>query len=86
MSGNAEVSSNAEVSGNADIFWASRVGSENEPLTVCKSTTGLVVTRGVFCGTDIEFLAKVDTVHGRDSKIGREYHLLIEVARSRILG
>jgi len=60
------------------------VGSEQGTLTVCRAKAGLIVARGCFSGTDTEFLSAVDQHHGADSKIGREYHLLIEVARSRI--
>lgn len=84
QSGNAWVSGDALVYGDASIFWASRVGSEQGTLTVCRAKAGLWVNRGCFTGTDAEFLAAVDRTHGKDSKIGREYSLLIEVARSRI--
>lgn len=75
---------NARVDGDASIVWFSKVGSENGTLTVCRALTGLFVSRGCFAGTDIEFLSAVDNKHGADSKIGREYHMLIEVARSRL--
>lgn len=84
VSGNARVSGDARVYGNASIFWAEHVGSEQGTLTVFRAEAGLMVTRGCFIGSDAEFLAAVDARHGEDSKIGREYHLLIEVARSRI--
>jgi len=82
--GNAWVYGDARVYGDAQIVWFSKVGSENGTLTVARSTSGLSDNLGCFGGTDIEFLAAVDGRHGVDSKIGREYHLLIEVARSRI--
>ncbi|HDL5985077.1 TPA: hypothetical protein PXF72_002227 [Mannheimia haemolytica] len=100
--GNAEVWGSAEVYGNAEvwgsakvrsfavlserkmIFWASNVGTENGTLTVYNGKDGLLVTRGCFTGTVEEFLAKSDEVH--DEKTKREYQLLIEVAKSRILG
>ncbi|OOF58294.1 hypothetical protein [Rodentibacter genomosp. 2] len=94
--GNARVSGNAEVYGNAEvrscaiiserkmIFWASNVGPENGTLTVFNGKDGLIVTRGCFTGTVDEFLAKSAEVH--DEKTKREYELLIEVAKSRILG
>jgi len=84
--GNARVSGNARVYGATSIVWFSCVGSENGTLTVCKSKTGLFVSRGCFSGIDAEFLSRVDKAHGADSRIGREYHMLIEVARSRING
>lgn len=88
--GNAEVYGDAEVFGNAcvsqcqDLFTASYVGTENGTLTVYKGKEGLLVTRGCFLGTVDEFLAKSAKVH--DEKTKREYQLLIEVAKSRILG
>lgn len=93
--GNAEVYDNADVWGNAEvrsfavlserkmIFWASNVGTENGTLTVYNGKYGLLVTRGCFTGTVEEFLAKSAEVH--DEKTKREYQLLIEVAKSRIL-
>ena len=102
LSGNAWVSSNARVYGSARvygdawvrshavisehkmIFWASNVGSENGTLTVFNGKDGLIVTRGCFTGTVDEFLAKSAEVH--DDKTKNEYKLLIEVAKSRILG
>ena len=94
--GNARVYGDAEVSGNAwvrsyaviserkMIFWATNVGSENGTLTVFNGKDGLIVTRGCFTGTVDEFLAKSAEVH--DDKTKNEYKLLIEVAKSRILG
>ncbi|WP_077663980.1 hypothetical protein [Rodentibacter caecimuris] len=66
------------------IFWASNVGTENGTLTVFNGKDDLIVTRGCFTGTVDEFLAKSAKVH--DEKTKREYQLLIEVAKSRILG
>ena len=100
--GNAEVYGNARVYGNAQvygnalvrsyaviserkmIFWATNVGSENGTLTVFNGKDGLIVTRGCFTGTVDEFLSKSAEVH--DDKTKNEYKLLIEVAKSRILG
>ena len=102
VSGDAEVYGDARVYGNAEvygdarvrsyaviserkmIFWASNVGSENGTLTVFNGKDGLIVTRGCFTGTVDEFLAKSAEVH--DDKTKNEYKLLIEVAKSRILG
>ena len=96
VSGDARVYGNAEVYGDARvrsyaviserkmIFWASNVGSENGTLTVFNGKDGLIVTRGCFTGTVDEFLAKSAEVH--DDKTKNEYKLLIEVAKSRILG
>ncbi|MDW1158686.1 hypothetical protein P2M45_13010 [Mannheimia haemolytica] len=81
---NAKVRSFAVLSERKMIFWASNVGTENGTLTVYNGKDGLLVTRGCFTGTVEEFLAKSDEVH--DEKTKREYQLLIEVAKSRILG
>ena len=94
--GNAEVFGNAEVYEDAEvrsfafiyerkmIFWASNVGSENGTLTVFNGKDGLIVTRGCFTGTVDEFMERSKQVH--DDKTHHEYKLLIEVAKSRILG
>ena len=96
VSGNARVYGNAEVYGDARIrsyaviserkmiFGATNVGSENGTLTVFNGKDGLIVTRGCFTGTVDEFLSKSAEVH--DDKTKNEYKLLIEVAKSRILG
>ena len=84
VSGNARVRSHAVISEHKMIFWASNVGSENGTLTVFNGRDWLIVTRGCFTGTVDEFLAKSAEVH--DDKTKNEYKLLIEVAKSRILG
>ena len=82
--GDARVRSHAVISERKMIFLASNVGSENGTLTVFNGKDGLIVTRGCFTGTVDEFLAKSAEVH--DDKTKNEYKLLIEVAKSRILG
>ena len=83
--GNARVSGDALVSGNDDLVWFSNVGTEQGTLTVYKSKDdSLLATRGCFSRTVDEFLAKSAEVH--DERIQREYRLLIEVAKSRLLG
>ena len=85
VSGNARVSGDARVSGNDDLVWFSNVGTEQGTLTVYKSKDdSLLATRGCFNGTVDEFLAKSAKVH--NERIKREYRLLIEVAKSRLLG
>ena len=84
VSGDAQVSGNAWVSGDDAIVWFSNVGSENGTLTVCAAKGALFVSRGCFSGTDSEFMEAVEKRHGLQSKIGREYSLLMDVARSRI--
>ena len=89
-SGNAWVYGDAQVYGNACVYgddaivWFSNVGSENGTLTVCAAKGALFVSRGCFSGTDSEFMEAVEKRHGLQSKIGREYSLLMDVARSRI--
>ena len=83
--GDAQVSGDTRVSGNDDLVWFSNVGTEQGTLTVYKSKDGsLLATRGCFSGTVDEFLAKSAEVH--NERIKREYRLLIEVAKSRLLG
>ena len=82
--GDASVRSYAIISDKKMIFWASNVGSENGTLTVFNGKGGLIVTRDCFTGTVDEFLSKSAKVH--DDKTKNEYKLLIEVAKSRILG
>ena len=82
--GDARVRSHAVISERKMIFLASNVGSENGTLTMFNGKDGLIVTRGCFTGAVDEFLAKSAEVH--DDKTKNEYKLLIEVAKSRILG
>ena len=82
--GDACIRSYAVISERKMIFLASNVGSEYGTLTVFNGKDGLIVTRGCFTGTIDEFLAKSAEVH--DDKTKNEYKLLIEVAKSRILG
>lgn len=84
-SGNAWVSDNARVCSKKDLVWFSNVGTEYGTLTVFKTKEGkLFASRGCFKGTVDEFLAKSAKVH--NERIKREYRLLIEVAKSRLLG
>ena len=82
--GDARIRSYAVISERKMIFGATNVGSENGTLTVFNGKDGLIVTRGCFTGTVDEFLSKSAEVH--DDKTKNEYKLLIEVAKSRILG
>ena len=82
---NAQVYGDALVYGKKDLVWFSNVGTEYGTLTVFKTKEGkLFASRGCFKGTVDEFLAKSAKVH--DERIKREYRLLIEVAKSRLLG
>ena len=83
--GDALVSDNDRVCSKKDLVWFSNVGTEYGTLTVFKTKEGkLFASRGCFKGTVDEFLAKSAKVH--DERIKREYRLLIEVAKSRLLG
>ena len=83
--GDARVSDNARVYSKKDLVWFSNVGTEYGTLTVFKTKEGkLFASRGCFKGTVDKFLAKSAEVH--DERIKREYRLLIEVAKSRLLG
>ena len=85
VAGDALVAGDARVSGDDDLVWFSNVGTEQGTLTVYKSKDdSLLATRGCFSGTVDEFLAKSAKVH--NERIKREYRLLIEVAKSRLLG
>ena len=81
----ARVSDNARVCSKEDLVWFSNVGTEYGTLTVFKTKEGkLFASRGCFKGTVDEFLAKSAKVH--NERVKREYQLLIEVAKSRLLG
>lgn len=83
--GDAWVYGNARVCSKKDLVWFSNVGTEYGTLTVFKTKEGkLFASRGCFKGTVDEFLAKSAKVH--NERIKREYQLLIEVAKSRLLG
>ena len=84
VSDDAWVYGDARVSERSAIFWASNVGSEFGTLNVFRCESGIGVRRGCFFGTPEDFLAAVEQKHGADSKIGREYHLLMQVALSRV--
>jgi len=84
LSGKVFIWSNATIINSQDIISFSPVGLECATLTVYKALDGLEVTHNDFHGTDVEFLKAISEEHGLDSKIGKEYSMLIEVARSRI--
>jgi len=82
--GNACLSQDAKINRKGGIVWFCNVGSEYGTLTCHTGKNGqILVTRGCFCGTDEEFLAAVEEKHGA-SRIGKEYRLLIEMARLRL--
>ena len=91
ISGNARVFGDARVSGNAhvendkSIFWATKVGNNNDTLTAFKNKDGkITLAHGCFFGSISEFKALLEEKHSERTK--REYKLLIKVAKSRILG
>lgn len=85
ISGDAAVSGYANIATQYDIVWFSKVGSWNGTLTVYKGKDGGLLARcGRFFGTVEEFLSKSSQEH--NERIYREYQLLVEVAKSRILG
>lgn len=76
-------SGDAWVSDDGLIFWAQKVGTGNETLTVYNTKNGdLEVTLGRFRGSVGGFLAASKAKH--DDQTHLEYKLLIEVAQSRI--
>ena len=84
VSGNARVSGDAWVSGDAQILWLSKVGSANGTLTAYPDKNGnIIVTRGCFIGTLAEFAKAVKETHG-NSKIAKEYALLIKFIKLRL--
>ena len=91
VSGNSRVSGDAHVSGDAlvkndkSIFWATKVGNNNDTLTAFKNKDGkITLAHGCFFGSISEFKALLEEKHSERTK--REYKLLIKVAKSRILG
>jgi len=86
MMGNAHMAGNGTISTSTDVLCFTNVGSEHGSLTVYKAKEGIEVTSWGFQGTDIEFLNAVKEKHGLDSKIGKEYSMMIELAGFRILG
>ncbi|KXV71403.1 hypothetical protein AD952_09260 [Acetobacter cerevisiae] len=81
--GDAQVYGDARVSLSVHIGWFSSVGSEAGTLTYFRQKDGSIYTnRGCFSGTLDEFESAVDRRHG-DSRIGREYDLLIQFIRLR---
>jgi carbonic anhydrase/acetyltransferase-like protein (isoleucine patch superfamily) len=84
VKGVSTVEGKALVSRRSDIFSATGVGTQNGTLTVYKTTEGIGVTRGCFSGTVDEFLTKSKAEHS--DVIHREYQMLIEVAKSRLIG
>ena len=91
VSGDARVFCNARVAGDAwvendkSIFWATKVGNDNDTLTAFKNKDGkITLVHGCFVGSISEFKALLEEKHSERTK--REYKLLIKVAKSRILG
>lgn len=82
VSGNVKISGDACVYDDGLIFWVSKVGSDNKPLTVYNTKSGeLEVTNGRFCGSINDFLTESEAEHVLTHL---EYRLLIEAAALRI--
>ena len=83
--GDARVSGNAWVENDKSIFWATKVGNDNDTLTAFKNKDGkITLVHGCFVGSISRFKALSEEKHSERTK--REYKLLIKVAKSRILG
>ena len=81
VSGNAWVAGDAEIKAPKDTFWISAIGSRYGTTTFFRCADGKVrVTCDCFYGDLDEFLAKVEKTHG-DSKHGKVYKKLIELAK-----
>ena len=79
--GNAWVAGDAEIKAPKDTFWISAIGSRYGTTTFFRCADGKVrVTCDCFYGDLDEFLAKVEKTHG-DSKHGKVYKKLIELAK-----
>lgn len=92
--GDACLPDNADIQKETDLFWATNVGNWNATLTVYKSREGLLVHhQNEFAAewgepdwlySPEEFLVQC-AKHYAPKEV-REFELLIEVAKSRILG
>lgn len=78
--GRCLIGGNATIEKMEDYFVAQMVGSDNGTLTAFVSEKGIEVTRSCFLGTIQEFEEAVIKTHG-DSKIGKEYQLLIALIK-----
>lgn len=81
----------ARVARRDDCFYATNVGPKSSPLTVYKGETDykgeaelIVVLHDIYTGAIDGFLARSKARY--DQKTYREHTLLVEVAKSRILG
>lgn len=85
VNGSSAVRGDADIATTSDIVWLANVGTEYDTITIYKGKDGnLKVAIDCFTGTVEEFLKKsARTVRG---KTHREYQLLIELAKSIILG
>ena len=83
--GDAWVFGDALVENDKSIFWATKVGNNNDTLTAFKNKDGkITLVHECFIGSISEFKATLEEKHSERTK--REYKLLIKVAKSRILG
>jgi hypothetical protein len=73
----------AQVSTSNSICWFTGVGTEHATLTATLDKAGnVLLTRGCFCGSVDEFIARSEAQHDEDTQ--HEYRLLIDVAISRL--
>ena len=83
--GDARLSGNALVYEQKDVVWFSNINSNFETLTISKGKNeNILVTRGGITCTADKFLDS--SAKFNNGRTHREIELLIEVAKSRILG
>ena len=83
--GNAKVGGNARVLSPSHILWITGVGSEHGTLTIFRSETGVLVSRGCFLGTTEEFFAASAVTHERMPDIAEEYRILVNLAVKKVM-
>jgi len=83
--GNAKVYGDARVLSPSHILWITGVGSEHGTLTVFRSETGVLVSRGCFLGTTEEFFAASAVTHERMPDIAEEYRILVNLAVKKVM-
>lgn len=82
--GDAWVCDNANVSKSTHIFFAGPIGSRNAITTFFRNKDNTIrVACGCFQGPIENFIEKVNETHG-DSKHGKTYRMLAELAKAQI--
>ena len=80
---NINVSRDAKIARSRDIVWFSNIGTNCSTLSIYRSESGkLLASEGLTAYTTDEFLERSKKKH--DSKIHREYELLIEASKLMI--